>query len=116
VAAFLIAEGADVNRKDDLGLPPLWLAASVGHADLAELLIANGANVNFRSKNGSTLLWAAALHGHADIVELLLAKGITVGASDAALDLAEQKGHTEIVDLLKQYLVGQRPSTEWQAP
>jgi len=104
-ADFLIRQGADVNLRDNAGLPALWLAVSVGHAEVVELLIANGANVNLTSNEGSTLLWAATLHKHPDVVKLLIAKGIDVNAAGRALDLAEQKGYTEIVELLKNHKV-----------
>jgi|LWDU01.1.fsa_nt_gi cytohesin len=41
-----LADGADVNAKDDCGSTPLLLAALGGHKVIAELLIAKGADVN----------------------------------------------------------------------
>ena len=43
---LLIANGADVNAKDDDGSTPLHYAAHEGHKEIAELLIAKGADVN----------------------------------------------------------------------
>jgi len=59
-----IADGANVNAKNDLGEPgggatPLHRAATYGHKEIAELLIANGADVNAKDVGGSTPLdWA----------------------------------------------------------
>jgi ankyrin repeat protein len=48
---------------------------------------------------------AAAAGGHKDIVELLLTKGADINIKDrqgqTPLQIAQEKGHTEIADLLK---------------
>ena len=49
IAELLIANGADVNVKNDFGPTPLHWAADEGHKEIVELLIANGANVNAKS-------------------------------------------------------------------
>ena len=41
-----IADGSDVNAKDQNGRTPLQIAALKGHKEVAELLIAEGADVN----------------------------------------------------------------------
>ena len=56
IADLLIAEGADVNAKNDYGWTPLHWAASRGHKEIVELLIAKGANVNAKNKYGTTPL------------------------------------------------------------
>ena len=49
----------------------------------------------------------AAERGHKDIVELLISKGIDFNEEDSRdltpLELAEQNGHTEIVELLRKH-------------
>ena len=47
-----IADGADVNAKDQNGRTPLQLAALKGHKEVAELLIAKGADLEAKSYNG----------------------------------------------------------------
>ena len=47
-----LADGADVNAKDDNGSTPLHPAAANDHKELAELLIEKGANVNAKDGIG----------------------------------------------------------------
>jgi ankyrin repeat protein/beta-lactamase regulating signal transducer with metallopeptidase domain len=54
----LIAEGADVNVKDNEGQSALHYTVSKGHIEIARLLIAHGANVNLQDEKGFTpLTW-----------------------------------------------------------
>ena len=54
-----LADGTDVNVKNDDGLTPLINAAGFGHKEIAELLIAEGADVNAQGVDGATPLdWA----------------------------------------------------------
>ena len=52
-AMWLIANGADVNAKDDGGWTPLHVAAWKNAAKVAKVLIANGADINAAKDNGS---------------------------------------------------------------
>ena len=46
IAKLLIAEGGNVNEKDNNRRTPLHRAANQGHTEIVELLIAKGADVN----------------------------------------------------------------------
>jgi len=74
VVELLIANGADVNAKDEVGWTPLHLAAYWGGKDIVELLIATGADVNAKDKHGETPLDFA--HG---VVATLLRHGAKTG-------------------------------------
>ena len=93
-----LADGTDVNEKDDVQMTPLHYAYT---KEIAELLIENGADVNAKDDGGGTPLNDAAFSGHKEIVELLIAKGADVNAmrfDGTPLHLAI--GHKEIIEIL----------------
>jgi ankyrin repeat protein len=105
-----LADGADVDAKDEDGETSLHRAAKFGHKEIAELLISNGADVNAKSEGyESTPLHHAAWAGyaHKEVTELLIAKGADVNAKNnigiTPLDAAITRSHTEIADLLRKH-------------
>ncbi len=74
---------------------------------LAKVLIAEGADVNTRGVRGLTPLHFAACHSSNDVAELLIARVADVNTRDnkerTAFSLAKEKGHTEIVELLREH-------------
>src|SRR5205823_3769224 len=52
IVDFLIAKGADVNIKSDVGNTPLHEALARGHNDVAKRLIAAGADINAKGFTG----------------------------------------------------------------
>lgn len=90
---------------------PLHVATRFGHPEVMKILIKAGANVNHREVNGETALCTASVHGLVGAVRLLLrAKAdpfLTLTSSDGEeylpLDLAADRGHSEVVrELLQQ--------------
>lgn len=76
VAAWLLANKADVNAKDDNGMSPLHRAAiPPGHKEVIELLLANKADVNAKDDNGWTPLHWMSGNGDPDIEKLLRQHG-----------------------------------------
>ena len=71
-----LANGADVNAKDD-GWTPLHNAAGYSTKEMVELLISNGANVNAKNEDGWTPLHDAATK---EVAELLIDKGADMEA------------------------------------
>jgi cytohesin len=100
VAKLLIANGADVNAGE---WTPLQEAA-IHSKEMVELLLAKGADIN---AGPWTALHTAASTGRKDIVELLIQKGADVNAKDGwgrnPLWYAQNKGYTEIVELLRKH-------------
>ena len=108
-----LANGTNVNTRDNNKWTPLHYAAYYGYKVVAELLIAEGADVNAKSDDGWTPLHDATSMGHKEIVELLLAKGANVNAKNnygnTPLDLASG----ETADLLRKH--GGKTSEELKA-
>lgn len=80
VVAQLLAAGADVNARSNIGNTVLiWVAQNGRTATVAQLLAA-GADVNARDNSGRTALILAANYGHTAIVAQLLAAGAEIPA------------------------------------
>ena len=90
LAAFLIAQGADVNfydKKDpDLG-SPLTLAVQADRQDLVDLLLDSGADIDKRTYWGSPLLQAIY---HESLFKHLVERGATI-------DLTAYGNHTSFI-------------------
>jgi ankyrin repeat protein len=112
VVRYLISKGADVNAEmakfPFKGFTALAIAAAVDHTEIADMLIAAGARVNARNGAGyEPLQWAAmSERGDARLVRSLIAAGADVNVKGAfdetALTWAARRGHTAIVDALKE--------------
>ena len=75
-----LADGTDVNTKDDNGRTPLHYATEEGHKEIAELFIAAGANVNAKNNLGGTPLDEAILRNRIEITNLIRKHGGKAGS------------------------------------
>jgi cytohesin len=107
VAAFLLANKAEVNAKTSNGSTPLQVAVQNDHKDLMELLLAGGSDVNAKDNNGLTPLHWAAFFGHKELAELLLANKAKINAKNndgnTPLQVAIDQDRKEMAELLRQY-------------
>lgn len=71
----LIAEGVEIDAKDEYGNTALMIAAIEGHLEIVEALVAAGADVNARTTGGVTALFAAESEEHTAVVEILKEAG-----------------------------------------
>ena len=101
----LLAEGVEIDGKNEYGNTALMIAAQKGHLEIVKSLIAGGADVNQRNRVGITALMFAAKRGHLEIVKALLAAGADVNVRTeggvTALFAAESERHTEVVEILR---------------
>jgi ankyrin repeat protein len=106
VVDLLLEKGAEVDAKDESGRTALLYASSGSFAETVELLLKKGAAVNTQGTlEGFTALMTAAAEGQVKVVRLLLAHGADPALKDADGDTAEsfalQKGHSDVVELLR---------------
>ena len=96
VVRALIEAGADINKADDDGWTPLYVASENGHTAVVRALIKTGANVNKAVNDGSTPLYIAAEQGHEAVVRSLIEAGVDVNNTDYSgsppLFIAAQNG------------------------
>lgn len=77
-----LAEGPNVDRRNQYGTAPLHSAAQNGNVEIAKLLLDAGASVRVTNDRKQTPLHVAAGWGHVKVAELLLAKGADPNAED----------------------------------
>ena len=76
----MIAEGADMSRRDGAGLTALHSVSERGLLDLVKMLLNEGADVWAESSDGRTPLHSAAGGGSARVVRALLDAGADVSS------------------------------------
>ncbi|MHC9538878.1 MAG: ankyrin repeat domain-containing protein [Vulcanimicrobiota bacterium] len=124
IVKMLIAAGADVNAKPartssyknpPIGTYPLQIAAIKGWTEMAELLLSAGARAVINEKDDVyhyTPLHHAAEKGNKALVKILLDNGADKEIKDdkgrTPLKIAEEKGHAEIIELLRSCGGGER--------
>ena len=95
--------GANVNSRGNCCMP-LYLAAGEGRLEAVRYLLDQGADVNAREQFGDTALTEAVFNGQLAAVKELLLRGADINAiadGSTALDIALNRNHSAIADLLK---------------
>ena len=107
VAEILLSAKANPNAATDKGSTALRFGSRRGYTEIVKMLIAAGANPNTASNDGWTALMEAidSDEERAEVVKILLSAGADVNAEnndgETALDWAKEKGHSDIVRMLK---------------
>ncbi|HET8711870.1 MAG TPA: ankyrin repeat domain-containing protein, partial [Spongiibacteraceae bacterium] len=86
----LIAQHAQIDRRDGTGRSALWLAAANNKADAVELLLREHATLDLADREEVTPLAIAATRGNTTVVDLLIRNG-------AAVDKASREGNTPLL-------------------
>jgi ankyrin repeat protein len=105
-AQLLVRRGARQDIADEKGRFPLPTAAELGYDSIVRDLFRAGGDPNMKSgMNEDTLLLLAVGKEHEKVVKVLLDNGadrtLENKFGDMALDVAEEKGHKEMVKLLE---------------
>ncbi|XP_049945500.1 poly [ADP-ribose] polymerase tankyrase-1-like [Schistocerca serialis cubense] len=105
VVRCLVAAGAVVDARDEYQTTPLHRAAFNSCVDVMRLLLANSADPNVKNKWGWTPMHESASSGNTEAVAVLLEAGanrrVRTHCGETALDIARQKNHLHLVDMLR---------------
>ena len=122
-----IANGSNVNARNNDGGTPLTRATLNGNTEVVRLLLKYGANVNAKDNSqwialdGNTALDIAAWKGYTNIIDILLKYGANVNARQkdggTALMSTAIIGHTDVAELLLKHgaNVNARDKDGWTA-
>ena len=107
IVADLIKAGAAIDARDASGITPLDYGVGRNRSKIVADLIAAGADVNSTDDwLGWSSIHAAAFRGYTEIATDLIKAGARINATDkdgrTPLDIATDKKHWAIVDLLEQ--------------
>ena len=103
-----------LNKGDEQGSTPFFVACSSGNAQLAELMLEYGADINAQDSCGNTPFLAAVYRGRVEVVRLLIDKGADLSMPNEAglspAKVAAHYGRLRIVRLLTEK--GVKPGIE----
>ena len=103
IAAWLVSQGADVERMDGEGATPLTTAADYGNAGAVKLLLKMGANPDRPNDRGvPPLVLASGQRGNLEAVKALVESGVKVNGliGSWAVEYATVHNKPEIVEYL----------------
>ena len=109
---LLLKNDANPDEEDEDDRTALMFAVNEGHLKIAKLLLEYGADFDKRDMFNWTALMKAAYKEYPKIVKLLLEKGADVnlknGEGNTALKIAEKRGNTGIVKVIKDFVIKRR--------
>ncbi len=100
IAEHLAKNGADVNRVDAQKYSPLMITAMRGHLEITKLLLDEDADPSLLNEDGEGAMMLSVFSGKAGVTALLLEEDSREEQRSAALQLACDRGETQIVEVL----------------
>ena len=96
VAKFLLANGCDINARNQAGEPAIVLAAEIGREEIVKMLVQGGAHLDLQDHEyGYTALDVAALNDEIQCGILLTEGGANVGIKDKHSRTALEVPHVD---------------------
>lgn len=121
----LLAEGADIDARDQHGQTALMCAARDGQQPVIAWLVEQGAALDRTAKYGLSALMLAVVNGHIEAVRTLTGAGanrdlrgtgVPGFAGKTALDLATARGDAEMVSVLRPDGTGGPANPHFETP
>lgn len=107
LCSILILNNANVNCANKKGQTPLHLAASNNKTAVMQILLNSGADINAMDYAGNTPLHLASHLGNIGAAKILISFNpnfhIYNGSEKTALDVAKDKVHLTIIDLIEKH-------------
>lgn len=101
ICSNLIAAGADVNSRNEVGETPLFFASRCLDTNILVMLLKHGANVSATNINGQTVLHYLTYTDDTNVIKLLLGYGADPAQKDrdgkSPLDYAHESKKDDIV-------------------
>ena len=102
VAEKLLANGCDINCRNNADEPPIILAVNCNHYNVVKMLIRRGAQLDLQDHDGATALHCAARNNHIECGVLLTEGGAKVNIKDkhsrTALDVAYSEDFRQAIN------------------
>ena len=121
IVELLLTRSADIHAKsgNTVEQMPVFLALGGRRYEMVEHLLNHGADADSRQKKEWSLLHQAAIHGDLRMAGVLLSHGAAANSQRmdgmTPFDLAKEKHHTEMCDLLAEH-GGRSHMINWRLP
>lgn len=103
----LIAEGHDVNARQNDGNTPLHVAVQINNSHIAEMLLIAGADIDTKNNKGNTPLSWAAVFNATEVTNFLIAQGADIIAKNnegkTPFDRAILNGNFSVAKILEKH-------------
>jgi len=97
---ILLADGVNINVRDEEGFTPLLTAVECNHKELSDYLILKGADLKAKSNDGRDLFEVACRAGNIALAKKLLDDGHASKRRPSFLSNVALSGHVESVEYL----------------